>query len=168
MYCIKCGYKLNKKVKNYNDCKRCGFRQYLNPVPTNSVIIENNKKEILLVKRKFNPKKNYWDLPGGFVMPDENIENSTRREIKEELGITLGKLYYLGSFFDKYLFQKINWDILAFSFFAKMPKQKIKISDDITGYKFFSKKNIPYKKLGFRGLKLAIDKFYELRKLNQL
>ena len=163
-YCLRCGNKLNEKVNNYNDCKNCGFRQYINPVQSNSVIIENNKKEILLVKRKFDPKKDYWDLPGGFITIKENLEESTRREIKEELGINLGELYYLGSFPDKYLFQKINWDIIAFSFYTKMPKQKIKISDDISGYKFFAKKNIPYKRLGFKGLKLAINKYLKIKK----
>jgi len=162
LYCLRCGNKLNNQEKNYNDCENCGFRQYLNPVPTNSVIIENEKEEILLVKRKFDPKKNFWDLPGGFVMINENIEESTRREIREELGINLGKLHYLGSYSDKYLFQKINWDILAFSFYARMPKQKITISDDISGYKFFPKKNIPYKKLGFDGLRIAISEYLKL------
>ena len=164
LHCFRCGGVLSKKSLEYFDCKKCKYRHYMNPVPSNSLILENEKGEILLVKRKFNPKKNFWDLPGGFIKLKETLEESVKREVKEELGINVKKMTYLGSYTDKYLYQKIVWNILAFSFYTKMPKQKILIGDDITEYRFFSKDKVPYKMLGFKGLKLAIDKFFEIKK----
>ena len=47
-------------------------------------IIENDKKEILLVKNRHH---NQWTVPGGQVEVGENIIDALIREIKEESGI---------------------------------------------------------------------------------
>src|SRR3990167_5169640 len=101
-HCLRCGNKLEKKSSRESSCPKCGYAHYVNPYPTTSVIIENENGEIMLVKRKYNPKKGYWDLPGGFVDLNESGEECSRREIIEELGIKLKKLIYLGSYPDKY------------------------------------------------------------------
>lgn len=41
---------------------------------------------MLLIKIS-NPKKNYWDLPGGRMQKESTIEETLRREIQEETGI---------------------------------------------------------------------------------
>lgn len=43
--------------------------------------------KVLLIKRKQNPYKDYWAIPGGFVDIDENLEDAARRELKEETNI---------------------------------------------------------------------------------
>ena len=60
------------------------------PVPRlgcGAAIMEQSK--ILLVKRKRNPEKDHWGLPGGKVDPDERVEDAVVREIEEELGISI-------------------------------------------------------------------------------
>ncbi len=55
-FCPKCGEKLIAQKENFLRCEKCGFHFYINPLPCNAVIIENEKGEIMLVKRKFDPK----------------------------------------------------------------------------------------------------------------
>ena len=43
--------------------------------------------EIILIKRKNNPFKNLWALPGGYVEYNEKTEDAVIREIFEETGI---------------------------------------------------------------------------------
>lgn len=43
--------------------------------------------EILLVKRRYNPFKGMWSIPGGHVEPGEPILEAARRELTEETGI---------------------------------------------------------------------------------
>lgn len=51
------------------------------------VIIRNGK--ILLVKRKKDPGKGLWSIPGGLVRLGEKLEDAAKREVKEETGLTI-------------------------------------------------------------------------------
>lgn len=58
---------------------------YLNPALTVDGIIEKDDK-ILLIKRKNDPFKDKYALPGGFVEYNEKVESAVTREIAEETG----------------------------------------------------------------------------------
>ncbi len=49
--------------------------------------IRNN--EFILIKRKNNPYKDHWAIPGGFVDYGESVECAALREAKEETGIDI-------------------------------------------------------------------------------
>lgn len=72
------------------------------PSVTVDIIIFTVIKEdlkILLVKRKFEPFKDIWALPGGFVKVEESLEEAARRELLEETGVKdiyLEQLYTFG------------------------------------------------------------------------
>lgn len=57
------------------------------PSVTIDAIILNEKGEVLLIKRKNEPFKGFWALPGGFVEYGEMVENAVLREVKEETGL---------------------------------------------------------------------------------
>lgn len=61
---------------------------------------EQDTLKILLIKRKHDPYKDYWALPGGFVDMDEALEDAAAREVKEETGVTGLDLIPIGSFGD--------------------------------------------------------------------
>jgi len=43
--------------------------------------------KVLTVKRREAPFKGRWALPGGFVRPNENLEQAAQRELAEEAGL---------------------------------------------------------------------------------
>ncbi|WP_194767284.1 NUDIX hydrolase [Tamlana sp. I1] len=61
---------------------------------------EAGKISVLLIKRKFEPFKNHWAIPGGFVLNDESLEEAVERELQEETGITINYLEQLYTFGD--------------------------------------------------------------------
>jgi len=65
-------------------CPHCGktFETYCNPVPTVDMLIYQQGKGVVLIKRK-NPPYG-WALPGGFVDCGETVEQAVVREMKEE------------------------------------------------------------------------------------
>ena len=55
--------------------------------------------KVLLVKRRIPPFKDQLAIPGGFVLPDEDLEKAALRELREETGVTdvyLEQLYSFG------------------------------------------------------------------------
>jgi ADP-ribose pyrophosphatase len=52
-----------------------------------AVVIEAGK--VLLVKRKYAPKKGKWAIPGGSVNLGESLQAAAEREIKEETGLNI-------------------------------------------------------------------------------
>jgi mutator protein MutT len=44
--------------------------------------------ELLLVRRASTHGLGNWQLPGGFIEPDETIEQAVVREVQEETGVT--------------------------------------------------------------------------------
>jgi NADH pyrophosphatase NudC (nudix superfamily) len=158
-YCPKCKTKTKLQHDRLFNCSNCKLHFYLSPYLTNAVILENKNKEILLVKRKFDPKKGWWDLPGGFVENNETIEQSIHREIKEELNIQISNLRYISSSTDYYLFKDINYPTICMIFAAVMKTENIQPQDDISDFQFFPKNKIPYSRIAFVGLSLSIKKY---------
>ncbi|MEC0125685.1 NUDIX hydrolase [Paenibacillus pabuli] len=69
-----------------------------------SVLILNKSGEILLVRHVDNT----WGVPGGFMELGESVEESARREVKEEIGIQIKKLVLYGVFSGKDLYTKLR------------------------------------------------------------
>ena len=47
-----------------------------------------NALEVLLVKRSNHPSIGFWALPGGFINLREDLEETARRELQEETGVS--------------------------------------------------------------------------------
>ena len=69
-------------------------------ITVDAVIFTKHKQQqhILLIKRKNEPYKGHWALPGGFLEQDETLQNGAIRELEEETGLGLKKLVRLGVF----------------------------------------------------------------------
>lgn len=56
--------------------------------------------KILLIRRGIEPFRNQWALPGGFVRPNETLDDAALRELQEETGLRnvyLEQLYTFGA-----------------------------------------------------------------------
>ena len=61
--------------------------EYKIPSLTADIFIYNDELNFILIKRKNEPFKDCWALPGGFVEYGETVENAAIREAKEETSI---------------------------------------------------------------------------------
>jgi ADP-ribose pyrophosphatase YjhB (NUDIX family) len=61
--------------------------------------VRERRLEVLLVRRRHWPFEDMWAIPGGFVEPDESLEDSARRELRDETSVSdvyLEQLYTFG------------------------------------------------------------------------
>ncbi|HNR64947.1 MAG TPA: NUDIX hydrolase [Atribacterota bacterium] len=89
-YCTKCGHLLKSLIiqgKKRIYCHNCDTIYYDNPIPSVAVVTCNEKGQLLLVKRKEEPGKGFWSLPGGFMDDGESAIQAALRELQEETGL---------------------------------------------------------------------------------
>ncbi len=105
---------------------------------------KNDGVSVLLIQRKYEPFKNSWAIPGGFVLEEESLEEAVRRELVEETGIEVNYLEQL------YTFGEPNRDprqrIIAIAYVGLVKTsqyQQLKASTDAENAKWFSIKKIP-------------------------
>ena len=74
---------------------------YVSPRPCVAVLIVRGGA-LLLARRAVDPRKGMWDIPGGFIDPNESAEQAVAREIDEETSLKVTDMEYLGSVPDVY------------------------------------------------------------------
>lgn len=71
-------------------------------VDTLAFAVTQGSLEVLLVKRKYEPFKSFWALPGGFVLDsDYSLDDAAARELSEETNVSNVYLEQLYTFGDK-------------------------------------------------------------------
>ncbi len=70
------------------------------PLLTTDCVVFDREGRILLIRRKNEPFRGAFALPGGFVEIGETVEAACRREVLEETGITIGALHLVGVYSD--------------------------------------------------------------------
>ena len=103
---------------------------------------------LLLIKRKFNPDKGYWSIPGGHLDIGEKVQEAAVREAFEETGFKT-KISKLAGIIDKIMYDdegKIEYHYVLINYFVEQiegdPNQPPKADDDALDAKF-----VPYEEL---------------------
>lgn len=92
-FCPHCGDKLEPAGNDSGaNCQSCDKSWYVNSAPTVGCVIVRGEKA-LVTKRARDPEKGKFDIPGGFLDPDEDPITGLKREVDEELGITVEVSY---------------------------------------------------------------------------
>jgi len=76
-------------------CPACGTLFYPTPSPAVIVAVEKAGRLLLAHNRNFPPRR--FSAIAGFVDPGETLENAVRRELREEVGIEVVRIRYVGS-----------------------------------------------------------------------
>jgi 8-oxo-dGTP diphosphatase len=70
------------------------------PALTTDCVVFDPSGRVLLIKRKHEPFKGQYALPGGFVEIGETLDDACRRELRDETGIVAGMLELVGVYSD--------------------------------------------------------------------
>jgi 8-oxo-dGTP diphosphatase len=100
-----------------------------------AVIVEKDGKFLLGERNKKN-YRGFWVLPGGRVSYGETIKDAAVREIKEETGLDIEIVRFVG--FQEILNLPEDYHRVVFYHLAKVKGGKLKHSDDLSDAGFFS------------------------------
>ena len=100
------------------------------------------EQQILLIKRKNDPFKDCWALPGGFVDENEDLEQAAIRELVEETQVKASHLEQIGAFGKPY--RDPRGHMVSIAYLGKVATNTIAIAaDDAKEIGWFSVKNLP-------------------------
>jgi NAD+ diphosphatase len=97
-------------------CPGCGFHYHFNPAGAAGVMVEDREGRLLLIRRAKEPGRGLLGVPGGFVDIGETAEASARREAREETGIEVEGLRFLGSWPNLYEWRGISYPVVDLYF----------------------------------------------------
>jgi ADP-ribose pyrophosphatase YjhB (NUDIX family) len=93
-FCPRCSGRLAVEHGSVR-CETCGERYWANAIPGVQGVLERNGR-VLLARRANEPRRGYWDLPGGFLDETEDPLDGLRREFLEETGLEIEPVCFLG------------------------------------------------------------------------
>ena len=99
--CPRCGKALTGD-ESRRACPGCGSVYYANSAPTVCGLVEDDRGRLLLGRRAIEPFLGMWDTLGGFLHEGEDLEDGLRRELREETGLEVEPVSFLGAWTDRY------------------------------------------------------------------
>ena len=163
VYCPKCGSKhFNKIELRAKKCDDCGFIYYKNAAAAVAAFCVNDKGELLMTRRAFNPSKGMLDLPGGFVDFEETAEEALALEIREELGVDIISSKYLFSFPNKYSFSEMTVCTLDLFFLVTLDSFNLSPGDDVCDALFVDVNTLSIDAIGLDSIKKAVSRFKDI------
>jgi NAD+ diphosphatase len=95
-YCGQCGtHTIYHKMDRATECPNCGLVNYPRIAP--AVIVAVERGDELLLARNANFPAAFFSVLAGFVEAGESLEETVRRELREEVSIEVKDIRYFGS-----------------------------------------------------------------------
>ena len=89
-------------------CPSCDLTYFHNVASAVACFVLDEAGRLLTVRRARDPEKGTLDLPGGFVDPEETVDDAVRRELREETGLETTEVRLLFSIPNVYPYSGID------------------------------------------------------------
>lgn len=163
-FCPSCGSRGGRAVtEKLFSCPDCDFRFYANPAAAVGGLLVNEAGEVLLIERGKEPAKGKFNIPGGFVDPYESMEDALRREVEEEVGISLSEIEFLASFPNIYPYRGVTYHTVDMFFICPIQGDWSFIPNaEVVGFKFCLPQRIEVEELAFESTKRAVKAYKKI------
>lgn len=112
--------------------------RYANPVPGAQALLEENGR-VLLGRRGREPGAGLWDIPGGFIAETEHPVDALRREFREETGLDVEPVDFLGIWMQRY----DDATVLCLTWTARRLGGTARAGDDLVELGWFGPNELP-------------------------
>lgn len=119
-------------------CELCGFK---NPKgAATGVVLRDNK--LLMVRRREEPFKDTWDLPGGYMNGGESPEETIRREIPEELGLKAATVTFMRVVPGSASWKGQLFPVVSFFYLTELAGDTISLNEENSEYEWVALENL--------------------------
>jgi NAD+ diphosphatase len=95
-HCPRCGERADRIEGEWGKrCPRCRYEHYPHLHPAVIILVKDGDRCLLARKREWAPGR--YALVAGFVDNGESLEGAVAREVKEEVGVDVCDIHYVGS-----------------------------------------------------------------------
>jgi len=151
--CARCGRPIRRTARGTPRklrCPRCRYLIYDYPrIAAGMLVVKDDA--VLLLRRGATPRRGCLDIPGGFVDAGESLEGAARRELREETGLLVGRVRWLGYYWDRYYIRGFGYfPTLNFYYLARWRSGTPRAADDAASAEW-----VPIARLGRTGARQA-------------
>ena len=141
-FCPRCRSELRGDEQRL-DCPECGFVVYASSKPTAGALVEDDEGRLLLARRALEPFRGRWDIPGGFLEEGEHPLDGLRRELREETGLEVEPMDFLGVWMDRYGGDSTAEATLNLYWTARVTGGQAAPADDVDDLRWFGRDELP-------------------------
>ena len=141
-FCPRCREELQGGEQRL-ECPACGFVMYASSKATAGALVEDGAGRVLLARRAAEPCRGYWDIPGGFLEEGEHPLDGMRRELREETGLEVEPLDFLGAWMDRYGGDSTAQATLNLYWTARAVAGEPAPADDVDDLRWFARDELP-------------------------
>jgi NAD+ diphosphatase len=161
-YCPQCAKPLKDSVglgeETHPACPDGHFTYYDNPAPTAGALVEKDATYLSL-RRAHEPNKGEWELPGGFMQPGETAVETIVRELREETGLVVEPIRFLGTFPSVY--GQTGQKTVGVGYLCRVTGGTFQLSKESLEHRWFSLDDLP--EMALPDDRAVVEEFRKLR-----
>ncbi len=158
-YCSNCGSPISLRTIDGDaiprfECTSCDVIHYQNPKVVVGVLPYWEDK-VLLCSRAIEPRKGYWNVPGGYLENKETLAEGASREAWEEAQITLENLKLHSVYSIPHISQ------IYMHFISPMPDLTFSPGIESLEVRLFREDEIPWDQIAFSSSKFTLKNYFQ-------
>ena len=158
-YCPRCGViRADMSPTTPMRCTNCKLTYYFNPTVTAAAFVFDDRDRVLFIRRAKDPAAGMLGVPGGFIDIGETAEEGLRREVREEVGLEIDGVQYLGSCTNEYYYQEVTYPVVDLIFSARAIRPELALPlDAVAGLEWRKVQDVQQEELAFPSLKMGLQ-----------
>ena len=162
--CPSCGAALTSAGACPLVCAACGFAYYFNPAVSAAGLLLRDDGQALFIRRGHDPGRGRLALVGGFVDAGETPEGALRREVREEVGVELDAIHYLGSQPNTYAYRGVTYHVVDLIFIGRLAAASVpRAMDGVESIEWHDPLALDPARLAFASMTWALATFQRQR-----